>query len=377
MSFVDKIKKKISQHLVEKAIERQLNKLSSSDCDSSTLCQSYSFLMRLASSHKDNSEILSKIYSALDVCFSNPKNNRETYDAAMTLAGDFLQNDSKFTPYVADMYKRISNKDSVFPYIESFYERHPEKASVVIDCIKNMSDNNVKDRSTSERSVIMLSNICKTAKDSNKIKALDAMCEVVANEDKENKKAANLGVSKIPENDCIYHAMSSINEMDLSSPEVMHKALDVIGFGLANKDQYTFDYATQTLFQMVRKHPEMAKDALNTVKSKFNENKDNYAAESSFNMMSNVLHEIVMADGSLAKDVTNLEKELHPMSPKFRADEIDGNIILKNFVYDPYEPGKLISVSEWKNGELCNSQQIKNGVVLAENKFKDGVKDGI
>ena len=55
MSFVDKIKKKISQHLVEKAIERQLNKLSSSDCDSSTLCQSYSFLMRLASSHKDHS----------------------------------------------------------------------------------------------------------------------------------------------------------------------------------------------------------------------------------------------------------------------------------------------------------------------------------
>ncbi len=381
----------LNDKLCKWAIKRQIKKISSSNCNEDTLSQSYSVLMNYANKYSDNEEILSEVYEALDICFKSPKNNNDTYDQALYLVSTCLQDNPKFTPYVADVYKRVSNDygdTNLVSYLCNFYDKYPEQASTVAKCIKNVSENNVGSEAFSSASIGLLSHISDSSDISNKLKALDAMYVVVAKEEKENKGIVSSdnnalqmkgdSVSAVISNalkaddSCISEAICSINGMDLSSPEVARKALDIVEIGLGNKNEMTFNLTIQVLNKIIDKHPDLAKDVFDVVKSRYDENRYNYAS----NGMSSVLMSVGMADSSLAKEVSEMEKELHPRCPNFQFEEVGDEMLCKSFVYN--KDNSLLSTSYWKDGELHGPSMLyyDNKLKMVEN-YKKGKKDGL
>jgi len=102
-----------------------------------------------------------------------------------------------------------------------------------------------------------------------------------------------------------------------------------------------------------------------------------YNFDSIANVISYVLYEIGKADKTLAKDVSDLEKKIHPNSPLFQINEVGGEMICKFFGYDSKNPNNLTSMQEYRDGKCCKSQMFKDGKLVYESNYKDEKLDGV
>jgi len=366
----------IEKYLFKRALKKQVKKLSSPDCNKGTLCQSYSWLMRLAKAHQDDPKALSDIFNALNICLENPKNDKETYKSALFSAQETLNKEPKLAIHTADFYKKISKNYGEAPLalsLDGFVKNNPHATPVIIDCIKNVYDNNLASNQFSDRSVALLRDVVEANHStSSNLNALEGMLLVAENK-KDDKSD---GLDNVL-HQTMYNLDILIHKNHLNTPKEALTAMEIIKVGLNSKHEDSFITATQALSKFIDKHPDMAKEVLDTMQAGFKQNMTSYQASSSMNMTSEILQKIGKADSSLAQKVTEMEMKIHPQCPKFKFQTVNGEMLLTNFSY--YPDGSLRGEMNFKDGKLHGPWRVKTkeGTLLSEESYKNGVKDGL